>query len=393
MSPTPAQIGEDLRRAAEAVDRLLLEQGELDPLEYLLERGLIPLPDYLGWRQGRHGELQALLTRPLADVLAELSTACDYARRLRLTATPRPPLRWDDSGGALDIGASAALAGLCAATWRCPRNAPQLDLFQDSAWTAAAADLRGALAEQRHAAADKLLSRWSGDAASAAERADYQRLIEACAWTSGDAAARLDDLESRIQPLAVARLGARARDYLAPLWSALATALAGVTFRPESPRLHASYARARAGDWRAVLASVEAEPDAAAHAEGVQRAARWRRNVQPCSRIIWRRSAMARWRAVELRWDHRKSRSSCACALRASSSSFAAVTSRSICRIETCAPGSAGPHLRSCATEPGIVLTLPDRTSAPRLRRVFREPAVGFRNAFPQADTGFPSQG
>jgi hypothetical protein len=64
-----------------------------------------------------------------------------------------------------------------------------------------------------------------------------------------------------MEPDARDLLGHRARDLLSPLWTALAEGLAGLPFDPESPRLHASHAWARAGRYPQVRQAAESDPD------------------------------------------------------------------------------------------------------------------------------------
>ncbi len=80
----------------------------------------------------------------------------------------------------------------------------------------------------------------------------------------------------------------RDRNFLAPLWSALAEFFAGRAFEPGFPDLHASFAWALAGRWDAVRAAVEAERHwrgepslLLAHAEACwHRGATWRPRVR-----------------------------------------------------------------------------------------------------------------
>lgn len=81
-----------------------------------------------------------------------------------------------------------------------------------------------------------------------------------------------------MEPDARDLLGHRARDLLSPLWTALAEGLAGFPFDPESPRLHASYAWARAGRYPQARQAAESDPDwrrwptlLLAHAEACRR--------------------------------------------------------------------------------------------------------------------------
>src|SRR5207253_708148 len=54
-------------RLLSTVDRLLLERGELDPLEYLLAIGGVDYADYREWRHRRRPVLQSALRRHRFD--------------------------------------------------------------------------------------------------------------------------------------------------------------------------------------------------------------------------------------------------------------------------------------------------------------------------------------
>ena len=108
-------------------------------------------------------------------------------------------------------------------------------------------------------------------------------------------AGQRDVLES-MEPEARDLLGHRARDLLAPLWAVLAEALAGRPFDPDSPRLHAGYAWARAGRHPAARAAIEAQPN-------------WRRwpalvlaHLEACRRMVDPAAARRDW--ALLCWAH-----------------------------------------------------------------------------------------
>ena len=78
------------------VDRILLEQGRVDPLEVLLGAGLLAYPDYEAWRLGRAADLGlALRVAPqaAADLLAR---AAAFARALRLAPEPLVHSTWGE---------------------------------------------------------------------------------------------------------------------------------------------------------------------------------------------------------------------------------------------------------------------------------------------------------
>ncbi|TLY79111.1 MAG: hypothetical protein E6K41_13160, partial [Gammaproteobacteria bacterium] len=72
-------------RLLSTVDRLLLERGELDPLEYLLAIGGVDYADYREWRHRRRPVLQSALRLPVEEVTAALAHAQAYAIEQRLS--------------------------------------------------------------------------------------------------------------------------------------------------------------------------------------------------------------------------------------------------------------------------------------------------------------------
>jgi hypothetical protein len=64
----------DRKALTTQVDRLLLQQGRLDPLELLLALELLPYEDYQAWRLGRRANL-------LDALLAETRGRCGVAAR------------------------------------------------------------------------------------------------------------------------------------------------------------------------------------------------------------------------------------------------------------------------------------------------------------------------
>jgi len=278
------------------VDRLLLEQGRLDPLELLLAADLLAYADYEAWRLGRRADLQGALVVDPAQAAELLERAAAYARAQRLTATPLVHRGWGAGSGSLHIGDQGALARACAFAYAPPADRPQLDLFQDSSTLLLEDDIARALAERRGDQARELVARLMRQAPGHRHLRGFLRLIQACD-SAGQAGAeeRLRELEA-IEPLARALLGHRERDFLAPLWTALAEALTGQPFDPREPRRHASFAWARVGRWEAVSAAVEAEPGwrdhpllVLAHAD-----ARWRQRDLVSARRDW----------MGLCWEH-----------------------------------------------------------------------------------------
>ena len=172
-------------RLLSTVDRLLLERGELDPLEYLLAIGGVDYADYREWRHRRRPVLQSALRLPVEEVTAALAHAQAYAIEQRLSVEVCPPTAWDQDQGPLSVGPSRTLAELCSHRLVRPGNRLQGDLFQDSAKTIALDAVNRALAEHRFDAGRSALERLSELPDTHVLVNDYLRLIRAATSARG----------------------------------------------------------------------------------------------------------------------------------------------------------------------------------------------------------------
>lgn len=130
-------------------DRLLLEQGRLDPLELLLAAYLLAYEDYEAWRMGHKPTIQGLLRAAPADVAELLENVGAYATGQGLVATPLEHRGWANVDKPLRIGDQARLVCACAAVFAPPPDRPQLDLFQDGTVPLLEQEIQRALAERR----------------------------------------------------------------------------------------------------------------------------------------------------------------------------------------------------------------------------------------------------
>lgn len=73
--------------------------------------------------------------------------------------------------------------------------------------------------------------------------------------------AGIEDLRQRLVPAARRLLGEDAAAFLQPSWQVLATTAAGLSFAEAHPLAHRSWLCQQYGDWTAVRAAAEAEPD------------------------------------------------------------------------------------------------------------------------------------
>ncbi|WP_058555727.1 hypothetical protein [Thiohalocapsa sp. ML1] len=253
---------------ASLIERLILEQQRLEPLELLLAAGALAYPDYEAWRLGQRAVLEDALRLQLADTLVLLQRAEEQARCAGLVGAPTDYRRWGDDAAPLHVGPSPALQRALATLYAPPPDRRQLDLFYDSGAVVAEETLREALLARRFGAARDACDRLRGLAPAHARLGDWQHLIDTldptARHTGPDAsrvgAAALLHAIDAITPTAERLLGRRARDCLALLWAELADAADGSDFDPAAPRLHASHALAWLGRWPDVRAAVEAEP-------------------------------------------------------------------------------------------------------------------------------------
>src|SRR2546430_17476815 len=100
-------------RCLSTADRLVLERGELDPLEFLLAMGCLDFADYREWRHRRRRELQSALTIPVEEVTAAFAHAQAYAAEQHLGIEGCPPTAWGQDPGSLSIGPSKNPAEPC----------------------------------------------------------------------------------------------------------------------------------------------------------------------------------------------------------------------------------------------------------------------------------------
>lgn len=281
-----------------AVQQLLLDQGAYSPLELLLATGLLAYSDYLAWRRGETASLdEALQDRSAAR--GELEAAQSFALKLGLTAEPVAYEGWEDSAG-LDLRAASdrGLNALLRTHYRRVQKEgeEQLDLFLDSAATAAANDLLNALLRRSTQEAGRALARLletSPDHAHVPHARSLMTALETSVPTThGEALGQLDRMTGEWVSAASELLAGRAQDFLRPLWRGIAQALDPSRFEAKDAERHVSWIHRQCLDWKNVRASVLAVPDYQAEPLLVERLAEaewWLRD---------RPAAVGRWFAL-----------------------------------------------------------------------------------------------
>ena len=248
-----------------AVQQLVVEHGEYAPLELLLATNRLGYEDYRAWRECRLETLDAVLRDGGRRARAWLEGAQSWAEALGLTPEPAVHHGWEESSGTVLVASvDPPLNALLSTRFRHAREHAQLDLFIDSAQTAAVNTLLDALNARDAGKAREALARLVR-----MER-DHGQRFHACALISSlEAPApadpergleQLERMEREWVPAASALLGARRRDFLAPLWRDIARALDPAPFDPDHPERHASRAYREGLDWERSRRSVLAVP-------------------------------------------------------------------------------------------------------------------------------------
>ena len=248
-----------------AVQQLVMEYGEYAPLELLLATNRLAYEDYRAWREGRLETLDAVLADGTAQTRMWLEGARSWADALGLACEPAVHHGWENNAGTvLAASADSALNALLNTRFRHSREHAQLDLFLDSAQTAAVNALLDALAARDAGNARRALERLVRIDRDHGQRFHAARLISALQAPAPEGPQRgveqLERMEREWVPAASALLGARRRDFLAPLWRDIARALDPVPFDPGNPERHASRAYREGLDWERARRSVLAVP-------------------------------------------------------------------------------------------------------------------------------------
>ena len=172
---------------------------------------------------------------------------------------------WEENAGSVLVASSdPRLNALLSTRFRHNREHGQLDLFIDSAQTAAVNALVDALTARNANEARRALERLGRINRDHGQRFHAAKLISALEVPAPEGpergAERLERMEREWVPAASALLGARRRDFLAPLWRDIGRALDPAPFDPGNPERHASRAYREGFDWERMRRSVVAVP-------------------------------------------------------------------------------------------------------------------------------------
>jgi len=247
----------------QAVDQLLMEQGNYTPLELLLAEGRLLYCDYESWRSGELSDLAETLFGDPKQCQQLLYEADSYANKLRLVAETTHYSVWGNpEAKPLCFSRNATFNHLFHTRYRQASDIPQLDLFMDSANTVLINGITQALIERDSLEARRLLDQLFDADPGNNQLGNLEQLVEATeqlAHPVDNPAHLLSHIEQVLAPQAIDLLESNSRHFLTPQWHRLTLALKAGKFDASIPQLHSSYSAMQAMNWQQVKNSVEEE--------------------------------------------------------------------------------------------------------------------------------------
>ncbi|NOT12262.1 MAG: hypothetical protein HOP23_10605 [Methylococcaceae bacterium] len=238
-------------------DSILFEQGSFSAIPWLLKVGHLDYADYDSWRNACGGFLEDSFKNPLAEIIASLKLARDYAEKLNLDAVCQPYKSIEQKS--LTICRSKTNEIILTTVYQPAENRVQMDLFFDSAPILAVQDLTRAIVERRGEDIPNLMERVESLAPET--YTSFERLLaqqeRLCHYPTTKS--KIEYLLDTLTPMAFSVLGRFTGDYLTPIWQQLSQEISGRTFDAESPQDHLSFTAIKAFDWREVLVAIEGE--------------------------------------------------------------------------------------------------------------------------------------
>ena len=247
----------------DAVDRLLLEQGEYHPLELLLAECRLDFSDYESWRAGEIPRLEQVLFGDPEQLDQLLAEAEKYAEALRLAPERLTYRGWGASGGApLSYSDNGTREERFHTAYRPLAQQPQMDLFIDAAASRLVNGIVQSLTARDYAEAGRLLDRLFEADPGNQRLGAQEQMVEAGSRLAGpvhDCEQELRYLQQTLQPMAERELGRDSSSLLVPHWRRLSAALQGRPLDDAQPELHASFTAIRAFDWEGAVKAAECD--------------------------------------------------------------------------------------------------------------------------------------
>jgi len=283
-----------------SVDKILREQGEYIPLEYLIMEGRLLSEDFETWCSSDLSYLDEMLFGDPQQVLEQLIEAEEYVRALGLQAHTLNYQHWkNESRLPLMFSKNEALNRCFHTKYAKPEEQLQMDMFIDNPVGNLISDITMTLKN-----ADKIKSRYYLErmydmAPDHVRLGDLEFLVNALEQLDlpiVDIESELRHLQNHILPAAQIIFGQEARIVLIPYWRRLSNALLTIPFDKANDQVHISYTAGQAFDWEDVCNEIEKEERWWQYSVLVQR------HAAACSRLNLREKAILSW--FYLCWLH-----------------------------------------------------------------------------------------
>ena len=247
------------------IDKLILENGEYSPLDFLLQEGRLNYADYEDWRQGKIELLSDILFGNLEQIIEQWIQAEAYLQKLGWVAETMiyQPIA-SDSSQRLIFSLNTKHEYYFHKRFSKSEDQPQADLFMDTQATTVFNHATRAIIENNRIDARQHLEKLFDIAPGHNHLGELELLVEALESLSTDISdPRLEllRLQNDITPTATALLRKDKLKLLIPLWRRLTKFLTNTAFDSKQAEVHASYSAGKSQDWDQVRQSIEKESD------------------------------------------------------------------------------------------------------------------------------------
>lgn len=251
---------------ASVVERLVQERGQLDPLVFLQEIGVVSKTGLATWRQGKIATLQEVLQGDPLWIDGCLRQAARMARTLGLTPRTVEVFRMDTHGHRQGLQISPThdpgREALYTTHYQRPKTGhggTQMDLFLDTPETILVNDLIQAIANHNAQVADDLVKRLEENHPHNGTLEELHPLIKVITQKEQWVLTPLEGItfiQEEIVPLAQQTLAALTGRFLKPLYRMFDRALMHHPFDPQHPNAHRSWTLEQLENWKALAECV-----------------------------------------------------------------------------------------------------------------------------------------
>ena len=203
------------------VDQLLLEQGNYEPLELLLQEGRLMYGDYEAWRNGEIEFLDEMIFGDPKQITQMFDQAGAYLRKRGWISETISYTPWNDSSSkSLRFSQSSSLNNEFHLRYAKPQDQPQLDMFTDAPATTLVNGIRHGLINRNITEARRQIERLYDTAPDHAQLGALEHLVEAAETLDQpveDIPHEIATLQQTLTALAESVMSSQGRNLLIPI--------------------------------------------------------------------------------------------------------------------------------------------------------------------------------